>query len=96
MNMIDRVFLLSHPKFHQQNFKFIIETFLGSGYLINFIFDTIFMRLKTLFNKRTKKQNFNNINDEVNKGWFLIPFIPNMTEKFKNITNIIKISFFQS
>jgi len=46
------------------------------------------MRLKTLFNKRTKKQNLDNTNDEVNKGWFLIPFIPNITEKFKNITNI--------
>jgi len=35
-----------------------------------------------------KKQNFDNINDEVNKGWFLISFIPNVTEKFKNIINI--------
>jgi len=66
--MIDRVFLLSHPKFHQQNFKFIIEIFVGNGYSINFIFDTVFMRLKILFNKRMKKQNFDNINDEVNKG----------------------------
>jgi len=54
------------------------------------------MRLKTLFNKRIKKQNLDNINDEGNKGWFLISFIPKVTEKFKNIANILKakLAFF--
>jgi len=69
MSMVDRIFLLSHPKFHQQNFNFIIETFLGNGYPVNFIFDTIFMRLKILFNKRTKKQNFDNTNNEGKDGF---------------------------
>jgi len=33
--------------------------------------------------------------DEEYKSWFLIPFIPKLTEKFKNITKMLKISVFQ-
>jgi len=90
ISMIDRVFLLSDPKFHQRNFNFIIETFLTNGYPLKFIFDTISIRLKNLFNKKTKKQNQNNTIDADQKGWFLIPFIPKLAEKFKNITNNLK------
>jgi len=72
----------------QKNLNFIIET---NGYPPQFIFGTISRRLKILFNKRIKKQNIDNLNDEGRKGWFLILFIPNMTEKFKNIANILKI-----
>jgi len=68
ISMIDRVFLLSNPRFHQKNFNFIIETFLANGYPLKFIFDTISNRLKNLFNKKTKKQNLNNTNDAVQKG----------------------------
>jgi len=56
INMIDRIFLLSHPKFHEKNLNFIIETFINNYYLLQFIFNTIQTRLKSLFNKRTKKQ----------------------------------------
>jgi len=54
------------------------------------------MRLKTLFYKRSKKQNIDNLNDERKKGWFLIPFIPKVTENFKHITNILnsKLAYF--
>jgi len=96
MSMVDRAFLLSHPRFHQRNLKFIIETFLSNNYLLKFIFDTIHKRLKTLFSKRAKKQNADNSNDEEKKGWFIIPFIPNVTENFKHITNMInkKLAYF--
>jgi len=52
--------------------------------------------LKNLFNKRTKKQNLNNTTDDDHKGWFLIPFIPKLTEKFKKIANNLKtkLAFF--
>jgi len=68
MSMVNRAFLLSHPKFHQRNLKFIIETFLSNKYPLKFIFYTIHRRLKTLFSKRAKKQNANNSNDEGKKG----------------------------
>jgi len=60
------------------------------------LFLTQYKRLKTLFNKETKKQNIDNLNNEGKKGWFLIPFISKVTEKFKYITNIInkKLAYF--
>jgi len=89
MSMIDRIILLSHPKYHEKNLNFMIETFLGNGYPLEFIINTTSIRLKKLFNKKTKIQN-ENINDDGYKGWFLIPFIPKLTEKFKNIANMLK------
>jgi len=79
-----------------KNFDSLIETFLDNGYPLQFIMDTIHSRLKNLFKKRTKKQNLNNTNDDGYKGWFLIPFIPKLTDKFKNIVKIIKsrLAFF--
>jgi len=90
ISSIDRTFLLSNPRFHQENFNFIIETFLRNGYPLKFIFDTISNRLKHLINKKTKKQNLNNTDDD-KKGWFLIPFIPKWTDKFKSIVNNLKM-----
>jgi len=55
--MIDRAFLLSHPKHHEKNLEFIIETFINNDYPLKFIFDTINVRLKSIFKKRNKKQS---------------------------------------
>jgi len=62
--------------------------------VLQFIVDI--RRLKTLFKKRIKKQNFDIFNDEEIKRWFSVPFISKVTEKFKNIANIIKtkLAFF--
>jgi len=87
--MIDRVFLLSNPRLHQKNFNFFTETFLCNGYPLKFIFNTISIRLKNLFNKKTKNQNLKDI-DDGHKGWFVIPFIPKLIEKFKNIIKNFK------
>jgi len=53
------------------------------------------MRLKSLFNKRTKKQITDNTNEE-RTSWFLILFIKRITDKFKNIANRLKtkLAFF--
>jgi len=95
INMIDRVFLLSHPRFHEKNLRFVVETFVSNGYPLQFIFDTIHMRLKSLFNKQTKKQITENTNEE-RTTWFVIPFIKKVTEKFKNISGRLKskLAFF--
>jgi len=93
--MVDRTFLLSHLKYHEKNLNFIIETFMGNDYLLDFIIDTISMRFKKLLNNKTRKQN-ETFNDDGYKGWFLIPFIPKLNEKFKNIANTFKskLAFF--
>ncbi|KYM84656.1 hypothetical protein ALC53_05153 [Atta colombica] len=46
--MIDRAFLLSHPKFHNKNIVFVIEALLNNDYPLDFIFDNINAQLKPL------------------------------------------------
>jgi len=93
--MIDRAFLLSHLKFHQKNFNFIIDTLLSNDYPFQFIFDIISTRLKTLFKKRTKKQNNDDLTDEKKMICGSIYFYK-LTDKFKNIVKILKtkLAFF--
>jgi len=78
INMVDRAFLLSHPKYHIKNLNFIIETFLGNDYPLNFVFETIYNRLKKLLNKKTKKQDIDNVTDE---GLVPDPFHPETNGK---------------
>jgi len=105
MSMIDRAMLLSHPRYHNKNINFIINTFLQNDYPLHFIFDTINLRLKTVVNKRnithTNEAENNNINNGNNNNgmkinWFTLPYFPNISEKFKNITKIqnVKLSFY--
>jgi len=51
-NLIDRAFLLSHPKFQQKNLEFTIELLLDNGYPLDLIFEKVNNRLKTLINKK--------------------------------------------
>lgn len=53
IGLTDRIFKLSHPRFHNNNFSFIISTLLSNGYPINFIFHTISQRLKFLISNGT-------------------------------------------
>ena len=56
--MVDRALLLSSPKFHYKDIKFIINILLNNDYLIDFIFNIINSRLKMMFHKlRTKRNN---------------------------------------
>jgi len=46
-NLIDRIFLLSHPDFQQKNINLCIR-FLDNGYPLKLIFEKINKRLKKL------------------------------------------------
>jgi len=97
MSMIDRAFLLSHPRYCMKNLNFIINTFLLNDFPLDFIFNTINLRLKTLFNKRTNMPANNVNNNNIEKiNWFTISYFSNISEKFKNIIkNLnIKLSFY--
>ncbi|KYN22113.1 hypothetical protein ALC57_05496, partial [Trachymyrmex cornetzi] len=96
MSMVDRAFLLSHPRYHRDNFNYIIRTFLDNDYPIDFIFDTINLRLRSLFKRRTLRQTDKPKTDTSTSSWFTIPFLPCVYKKFKNIIkNLdVKLSFF--
>jgi len=88
MGLIDRTFLLLQPEFHQKNFKFIIKILLENDYPLDFIFNTISVRIKSLINDKTIKQKNNIVeNCSDKKIWFNVPFIKLISEKFKSITN---------
>jgi len=53
LSIVDRVFLLSYPKFHPENLRFVIKVLLNNNYpLLKFIFNTINTRLKFLFSNQ--------------------------------------------
>jgi hypothetical protein len=86
IGLIDRAFLLSHPRFHEKNLRFVVGILLNNDYPLDLIFNTIHERLKCLFFKQTKKQvSSDNLDDAVFKKWFTVPFFPSISVKFKNI-----------
>ncbi|KYN18734.1 hypothetical protein ALC57_08963 [Trachymyrmex cornetzi] len=76
-NLVDKVFYISHSQFHKKNLEFVVKILLENDYPIDFIFDTINERVKTLINKlnscSAKKTN-NNLPKERVK-WFSIPYL---------------------
>ena len=57
---VEQSMLLSDPKFHCNNIKFIICTLLNNDYPAKFVFDTINSRLKYWFNKKFFINNVSN------------------------------------
>ena len=51
IGQLDRILLLSHPKFHEKNISNLIHTLLINGHPLEFIFSTIKNRIKTLENR---------------------------------------------
>jgi len=65
MGIVDRAFLLSHPRFHRENLTFIISVLLNNDYPLEMIFNTINSRLNYLISKVLNNKNRIN-NNEVN------------------------------
>jgi len=84
MRIVDKAFLLSHPKYHKDNF--IIKTFLNNDYSINFIFVTINLRLRSLLKrlKQTKKTNIDYKTTSFPPSLFCLVFITNLRALSKN------------
>ena len=99
IGLIDRVLYLSHPKFHSDNFKFIMEILIKNNYPIDFIFRTIRDRIKSVIQKINIPNNVHN--DQKNRNdrgpsYFTVPYFDNVSNKFRDITRDIdvRISFF--
>jgi len=92
ISLIDRVILLSHPKFHKDNFNFIINILMDNSYPLNLIFSTIKRRLHCRFlthgpHNKTESENSQVTNSQ---PFFTIPYVPCIAKKFiqffKNIS----------
>lgn len=51
IGLVDKIFRLSHPQFHDKNLKLIVNILINNDYSINFIFTTIRKRIKFLISK---------------------------------------------
>ncbi|KYQ51219.1 hypothetical protein ALC60_09684, partial [Trachymyrmex zeteki] len=91
LDLMDRVFWLSHPEFQEKNLNLVIKILIENP--INFILKTISERIKLLINK-TNSCTTNNKSDKMK--WFTIPYVQGILEKFKNFINDIeqRVSFF--
>ena len=83
IGLIDRAFLLSHPRFHQQNLNFAINILLDNGYPLNLIFQTLHNRLKKLTTLRVKKSDKHVNNVDERKAFFNVPYLPQFSERFR-------------
>ncbi|KYQ47791.1 hypothetical protein ALC60_13177, partial [Trachymyrmex zeteki] len=94
--LVDRVVLLSNPKFHFSNFVFIIEVLLGNDYPLDFIFENISNRLKNVIMASNRKNVVReNSVDVVQPSWFTVPFVRGITEKFNRLrSDHMRVSFY--
>jgi len=84
-NLVDRAFLLSHPKFHQKNITLVIDFLIENGFPLNLIFRKINERLKLLIHKSRQIKNLTNRNNvhmdtDNNKKIVVFPYIKKISE----------------
>ncbi|KYN30147.1 hypothetical protein ALC57_00388, partial [Trachymyrmex cornetzi] len=92
--------IISQPDYHRRNIKNLINVLLLNGYPLNIIFSTINYRIKTLSERKNLYNNKKNVNKKIEdsnliKKYFTIPYIQNVSEKFKRIAdkNNYKIAY---
>ncbi|XP_011866087.1 PREDICTED: uncharacterized protein LOC105561048 [Vollenhovia emeryi] len=94
--LTDRALLLSHPRCHRKNLRFVVDVLLDNGYPLPLIFQTIRGRLKTIC-KNQKSGSTNTINTHTSdtqnvKRFFNIPYIPNVSEKFRHVVQDLNLN----
>lgn len=93
MGLVDKVMLLSHPKFHKKNLIKIIEILLNNCYPLQFVFNIVRKRIKFLIYNDTT----HNISDHDNKKrhFFTVSYVKNISKKFFSLEKIkrFKLSF---
>ncbi|KYN30038.1 hypothetical protein ALC57_00481 [Trachymyrmex cornetzi] len=94
--LVDRVILLSNPKFHFDNLCFVIKVLLENDYPLSFIFENINNRLKNIIMaSNTKRVVSDNSVDVVQPSWFTVPFVRGITEKFNRLNSEhMRVSFY--
>jgi len=77
-----------------KNFEIVVKILLDNGYPLKFIFQTFHTRLKFLFNNQTHNKSVNPTEEA--SSYFTIPYVPHISESFKNLTKDldVKISYF--
>jgi len=85
IGLVDKVFKLSHPRFHEQNLTRVINILLDNSYPLNFIFRVVSCRLKSLIYKSNAPDHSPSLS--LPPSFFTIPFIKNLSHKFLPIAH---------
>jgi len=93
INFVDKIFLLSHPRFQYNNLVEAIYIFLNNGYPLPFIFSTIENRLK--FHIHTINILHTIYKSKKNFLQFYFPYVKSIFESFSPISNMFhcKLAF---
>ncbi|KYN08455.1 hypothetical protein ALC62_00564 [Cyphomyrmex costatus] len=97
IGMVDRIFLLSHPKYHLKNLKHLVSILINNDYPLDFIFNSINYRLETLIKKQNVNIKDNSDNLITKQSWFLVTLYSiNLCEAFKRVGNLFnaKMAYF--
>jgi len=86
--LVDKIFLLTNPEFHQKNLENTIKILLNNGYPIHFIFNNINRRIKHLFNNKVNIGKTNNTNILT---YCSIPFLNSYSKKLSQILSKFNI-----
>jgi len=86
--LVDRIFRLSHPQFHDKNLALIINILLNNDYPLDFIFMTIRNRIKNLILHKDSSQPSpltslptSSSTSQPSPFFFTVPYIKDFTEK---------------
>ncbi|KYN04663.1 hypothetical protein ALC62_04467 [Cyphomyrmex costatus] len=90
ISFIDKILLLSHPRFQQNNLIEAIQIFLNNSCPLSFIFSTIEQRIKYHIHNKQNIQNFH-----VKVKYFTIPYVKSISESFLPISSMFhcKLAF---
>jgi len=93
LNLFDRILLLSHPLFQTKNLE-DINILINNGYPLEFIFSTINNRKQFCVSRIKQYKKHLNEEDD-NRSCFTIPYVKNISEKFKSISkkHELKLAF---
>jgi len=100
--MIDKILLLSYPKFHQKNIEETINILLNNSYPLQFIFSSIRSRINFMIKKdpskifkKKERGNTSKIADNTNKkDYFTVPHIYTISESFSPIAKKFNFNIF--
>ncbi|XP_025269898.1 uncharacterized protein LOC112639584 [Camponotus floridanus] len=88
IGLVVRVFSLSHPRFHSKNLDLIVRILLDNCYPLNVIFEVMNKRLRFLIGSHGRIVNGT---QNSSPTYFTVPYLPNVTEQFRNITKNLDI-----
>jgi len=90
--LTDKIMTLSHPQFHEKNFKETITLLLDNGYSLVFIFSNMHNRFKSSLTQEINKTPHLLILQLITKKYFTVSYVKHTFDFFKSISKKFSLS----